>query len=81
VSAPVARREFRRSDTVVVRAGAASGAPAAGRLLDRHGQTLTELPLTAGLNPPELRIALGSLGPGDYVIELGQQYVAFRVVK
>jgi hypothetical protein len=81
VRAPVARREFRRTDTVVIRAGAAPGMPAAGRLLDRHGQLLTELPLTPGVNPPEVRLALGSLGPGDYVIQLAQQYVAFRVVK
>jgi VWFA-related protein len=81
VSAPVARREFRRTDTVVVRAGAPAATAAAGRLLDRHGQVLTELPLTAGSHPPEVRIALGSLAPGDYVIELAQQYVAFRVVR
>jgi hypothetical protein len=47
------------------------------------------LPVTPGAEASELRLALGNLGPGDYVIELtaragdqaAQQYVAFRVVR
>jgi hypothetical protein len=89
VGEPVARREFHRTDTLVIRTLVrSSGAPAGhatpvtpGRLLDRRGQPLTELPLTTGAETPELRLALGNLGPGDYVIELAQQYVAFRVVR
>jgi VWFA-related protein len=92
VGEPLARREFRRTDTLVVRAplrsaGAAAGPAASptpvtsGRLLDRRGQPLTELPLTADTDNAEVRLALGNLGPGDYVIELAQQYVAFRVVR
>jgi VWFA-related protein len=84
VGEPVARREFHRTDTLVIRAGAQSGAAApltSGRLLDRRGQPLTELPLAPGGELPELRLALGNLGPGDYVIELAQQYIAFRVVR
>ncbi len=100
VGEPVTRREFRRTDTLVVRAalaprsfggaGSGSGAVMSGRLLDRRGQPLTDLPvIAAGAEAPELRLALGSLGPGDYVIELtarsgdevAQQYVAFRVVR
>ncbi len=80
VGEPVTRREFRRTDTLVVRA---PGAPVtvSGRLLDRRGQRLTDLPLTPATETPELRLALGNLGPGDYVIELAQQYIAFRVVR
>ena len=65
----------------MIRAGVGRTPAVAGRLLDRRGQPLTDLPLTPGLETPELRLALGNLGPGDYVIELAQQYIAFRVVK
>ena len=59
------------------------------RLLDRRGQPLTDVPVTPGPEASELRLALGNLGPGDYVLELtarigdeaAQQYVAFRVVR
>jgi hypothetical protein len=58
-------------------------------LLDRRGQPLTELPVTPAGETSELRLMLGSLGPGDYVIELtartggevAQQFVAVRVVR
>ena len=76
-----ARREFRRIDTLAIRAGSVRTPVASGRLLDRRGRPLTDLPLVAGSEVPELRLALGSLGPGDYVVELAQQYVAFRVVR
>ena len=52
-----------------------------GRLLDRRGQPLTDLRLTPDTATPELRLAPGSLGPGEYVIELAQQFIAFRVVR
>jgi VWFA-related protein len=92
VGEPVMRREFRRTDTLVVRApllssGASAGQAGAtpvtvsGRLLDRRGQPLTDLPLMPDTATPELRLALGNLGPGDYVIELAQQFIAFRVVR
>jgi VWFA-related protein len=87
VSEPQPRREFRRTDTIVVRA-ATSAASVSARLLDRRGQALTDLPVTPGA-PPEVRLPLGGLGLGDYVIELSaqsgdqlaQQFVAFRVVR
>jgi hypothetical protein len=58
-------------------------------LLDRRGQPLTDLPVTAGTAASEVRLPLGNLGPGDYVIELNasadgeaaQQLMAFRVVR
>jgi hypothetical protein len=92
VGEPATRREFRRTDTLVVRAdvhpsGASAGqggvepVTVSGRLLDRRGRPLTDLPLTPAAATPELRLALGNLGPGDYVIELAQQYIAFRVVR
>jgi VWFA-related protein len=86
---PVARREFRRTDTIVVRS-ATTGEPATtARLLDRHGQPLTDVPVTQAAGACEVTLALGNLGPGDYVMELSaqrsadaaQQYVAFRVMR
>jgi VWFA-related protein len=81
VGEPVTRREFRRTDTLVVRPAAPGPVIGSGRLLDRRGQPLTDLPLMPDTATPELRLALGSLGPGDYVIELAQQFIAFRVVR
>ena len=100
VGDPIARHEFHRIDTVVVRAllrssGASAGQAGAltplvsARLLDRRGQPLTDVPVTAAADVAELRLALGNLGAGDYVIELtarageesAQQYVAFRVLR
>jgi VWFA-related protein len=89
VDDPGKRREFRRTDTLVVRAANAPAALVSGRLLDRRGQPLTELPVTPAGETSELRLMLGSLGPGDYVIELtartggevAQQFVAVRVVR
>jgi VWFA-related protein len=86
---PVSRREFRRTDTIVVRA-ATTGEPAlSARLLDHHGQRLTDMPVAPAAGACELTLPLGNLGPGDYVIELSalatadaaQQYVAFRVLR
>jgi VWFA-related protein len=81
VGEPVMRREFRRTDTLVVRAAAPGPAIVSGRLLDRRGQPLSDLPLMPDAAKPELRLALGNLGPGDYVIELAQQFIAFRVLR
>jgi VWFA-related protein len=86
---PVSRREFRRTDTIVVRA-ATTGEPAlTARLLDRHGQRLADMPVTPATSACELTLALGNLGPGDYVIELSargtadsaRQYIAFRLLR
>jgi VWFA-related protein len=89
VGEPISRREFHRTDVLVIRAATTRTAAVSGRLLDRRGQPLTDLPVTQGEEASELRLALGNLGPGDYVIELtaragdeaAQQYVAFRVVR
>jgi VWFA-related protein len=100
VGEPVKRREFRRTDVLVVRALLRSSDASAekageatpvtsGRLLDRRGQALADLPMTPAGEASELRLALGNLGPGDYVIEItaragaeaAQQFVAFRVAR
>ena len=89
VGDPVSRREFRRTDTIVVRAQAQRTPVISGRLLDQRGKPLTTLPASPGVDPPEFRLPLGNLGPGDYVIELdatagdetAQQFVAFRVMR
>jgi VWFA-related protein len=97
VGSAVTRREFVRTDTLVVQARLRSSeasagqavASVSGRLLNRRGQPLTDLPVTSTPGSSELRLALGSLGPGDYVIELtahsgeeaAQQFVAFRVAR
>lgn len=86
---PVSRREFRRTDALVVRAETKRTPAVSGRLLDRRGQPLTDWPVTPGAEASELRLPLGNVGPGDYVIELtagagdeaAQQCVAFRVVR
>jgi hypothetical protein len=77
------------TDTIVVRAATVGEPAVTGRLLDRHGQPLTELPVTGSPGASEMTLALGNLGSGDYVIELSartateaaQRYVAFRVVR
>ncbi len=89
VGDPVARREFHRTDTLVVQASTTRTPTVSARLLDRRGQALADLPMMAGTGRAELRLQLGNLGPGDYVIELtgraeneaAQQYVAFRVIR
>jgi hypothetical protein len=86
---PVRRREFRRTDALTVRAATARQAVVSARLLDRFGRPLTALPVTATGESCELTLNLGSLGAGDFVIELSagagddaaQQFVAFRVVR
>ena len=89
VSDPVARREFRRTDTIVVRAETTGEPAVTARLLDRHGMPLTDVPVKSGAGVCELTLTLGNLGAGDYVIELSakgtggstEQYLAFRVLR
>lgn len=86
---PTARREFDRTERLVVRAPIADDpAPAVTvRLLGRTGQRLADLPSVLTASAVEVALPLGNLGPGDYVIELtaragGEvvaQYLAFRV--
>ena len=88
VGEPVGRREFRRTDTIVVRAATMSEITVAARLLDRLGKPLADVPVSSGAGACELTLPLGNLGAGDYVIELSargtaataQQFVAFRLL-
>jgi len=88
VSEPVARREFRRSDVVVVRAAVAGVAELSARLLDHVGQPLADLAATVADGVCTVTLQLGSVGAGDYVVEVSarsaseaaQQFVAFRVL-
>jgi VWFA-related protein len=87
VGEPAHRREFRRTDTIVLRATTLGQPAVTSRLLDRYGRVLTELPVTMNDAGCEVTLTLGSLGPGDYVVEMAaragqdevQQFVAFRV--
>jgi len=89
VGDPVGRREFQRTDTIVVRAETTEEPAVIARLLDRHGAPLTDVPMRPLPGACELTLALRNLGPGDYVIELSargtsdaaRQYLAFRVLR
>jgi hypothetical protein len=58
------------------------------RLLDHVGKPLTDVPVTPTEAGCEMTLPLGSLGSGDYVIELSargtagavEQFVAFRLL-
>jgi VWFA-related protein len=92
---PVATREFRRTDRLIVRfAAAAPGGAEPGvqaRLLNRGGQPMTELPIQpAPASPGRLQVdlPLASLPAGEYVLEVSasaagagaKQFLGFRVV-
>ena len=81
------RREFRRTDTILIRAATNGDAEVSARLLNHTGQPLTVLPVTRTADGCELTLALGSLAAADYVVEMtarlqeqtAQQFVAFRL--
>jgi VWFA-related protein len=92
---PTANREFRRTDRLIVRALALApqGAPVTvtSRLLNKQGQKMVDLPVTAASaagEPYVVDFPLSSLAPGEYLLELsaasaGQQpkteLIAFRL--
>jgi len=73
---------------VVVRAAVAGVAELSARLLDHVGQPLADLPATVADGVCTVTLQLGSVGAGDYVVEVSarsaseaaQQFVAFRVL-
>ena len=81
------RREFRRTDTILIRAATNGDAEVSARLLNHTGQPVTALPVTRKADRCELTLALGSLAAADYVVEIAarageqmaQQFVAFRL--
>jgi VWFA-related protein len=85
------QRLFRHNERLIVRAPIAGGASVVikARLLSRLGQRLTDLPVVVNEGVGEATLPIGSLGAGDYVIELSaqdggsavQRYIAFRVAQ
>jgi VWFA-related protein len=75
-ASPVAAREFRRTEHVIVRVPAytASGpAPVTVRLLNRIGQTMKELdrlPDADGSGVPQFDLFLAPLAPGEYFLSI-----------
>jgi VWFA-related protein len=86
---PAATREFSRTERLLIRVpayGPGGAAPALmARLLNRGGQPMNELKAapSAVEGVQEIDLALASLAPGEYVIELTagdiQELVGFRV--
>jgi VWFA-related protein len=83
-----ARPEFRRTDTILIRAATNGDSELSARLLNHTGQPLTALPVVRTAGGCELTLALGSLAAADYIVEIAargqeqtaQQFVAFRLV-
>jgi VWFA-related protein len=76
-AAPVhAGREFERTDRIFVRVSpagtASSGAAVTAKLLDRRGATLVSLPVMRlpSQDTWQIELPLGSLGMGEYALEL-----------
>ena len=90
---PTTEREFSRTDRLYVRVDAyAPGGitpPVTARLLNRAGQSMSDLPVRqAPGRPSEIELALAPLAAGEYLIELNarseggstaQELIAFRV--
>jgi VWFA-related protein len=92
---PTATREFRRTDRLIVRtspiAPGETKVAVTSRLLNKQGQKMVDLPVTAAPSPNEPHVVdlpLSSLAPGEYLLEIaaaaeGQQpkteLIAFRV--
>jgi VWFA-related protein len=90
---PTADREFSRTERLLIRADAYTPGGTAptvtARLLNRSGQKMSELPVTAPAAgaPFEIELPLASLPVGDYLIELNaagpsgtaQELVAFKI--
>lgn len=75
-SVPVAGREFRRTDRVLIRfetyGPGETGPGATARLLNRAGQPMSDLPVTseAPARAQLVNLPLSGLAPGDYLVEI-----------
>jgi VWFA-related protein len=91
---PTANRDFRRTQRVLVRATpfapAGTTISVASRLLNRQGQKMVDLPVTAPAagEPYVVDLPLSSLAPGEYLLEVSaaaeghgtkSELIAFRV--
>jgi VWFA-related protein len=87
---PVARREFTRRDQVIIQVTVADPPPSVVVTLRDHlGRRLTDLPASIAGGACAVPLAMGSLGPGDYVVEFAatpangvaeRRHIAFRLV-
>ncbi|HXG88710.1 MAG TPA: VWA domain-containing protein [Vicinamibacterales bacterium] len=93
---PTAGREFRRTDRLIIRteiyAPGTASAVVTSRLLNKQGQRLADVPVTApagSAQPHVIDLPLAALAPGEYLLELNaasagqppaQSLVAFRIV-
>ena len=83
--APTAIREFQRTDRLLVRTPVYGGAGVAAKILNRSGQTMTEVPVSMEGADAVFEIVLAPLPTGDYILEIGaegsetKELVAFRI--
>jgi VWFA-related protein len=90
---PTAAREFTRTERLLIRVpayGPAATTPKlTARLLNRAGQAMTDLQVTAAASsdaPSEIEVPLASLSAGEYLVEItaagesgSQELIGFRV--
>jgi VWFA-related protein len=89
---PATTREFSRTDRVFMRVAAyGAGAPALSvHMLNRAGQSMSELPITSPASPGVdalVDVPLAGVAPGDYIIEVkatgeggeAKELIGFRV--
>jgi VWFA-related protein len=74
-SVPLASRDFRRTDRLLLRfetyGPGETRPPAAARLLNRTGQRMSDLPVTMPVPAScQIDLPLASLAPGEYLIEI-----------
>jgi VWFA-related protein len=88
---PTAAREFSRTERVLIRVPAyGNGSQLTARLLNRTGEAIAQLPVAASTvraDSQEIDVALNSLPPGEYVVELAvsgagdpvRELIGFRI--